>query len=531
MKRILILPKSIVLFLFIYAVAAPHLAAQLEHQAVDFQLQGNAYRVTVQYSDIHDGTDILLNGDGVVDKNLSLPFPGENLLPSVTVHPRTNRFLVAWTHYREGDMQMCLYDSLWDSTQFLTLENFNSARPVKVAFQDDSPMLLFFSGNNSGNVDVFYYNLTNGHVRNVTQSEGFEYNIQIFDEENRVFIEATTAFHQSRYRIKKRTLHIKQTKNILLDREAERTRSVFSENPDALNTIVSFGDSITAGTMYMNDLDGYSHPELAYPAQLQEILAADYGTTFSENLGYPGDRTSMAWERMVESFTGIQGKYCLVILGTNDVINLMDSTLSMHYLQLIVEKARNDYNMHVIISTIPPLWRKAKTLQHRIKETEKLNDEIIKYAVRDNIPYIDSYTSFIEHPEGWWTLLEDQKGNHPGPKGHRVIAELFKEKILEVPPVRPQDIEVTDGSQSFQTIEWTLSNEFDFSHYIIEFGFSPYELNRSAVVESSFFTFLRPSPGTPFQSKIYFRIRSVDKDGNEGLFTAPREVEFTAIDN
>jgi len=355
--------------------------------------------------------------------------------------------------------------------------------------------------------------------------------VRVFDEENRVFIEATTAFHRTRYRVKKRNLHIKQTNNITLDREAERPCNILSENPDAVNTIVSFGDSITAGTMYMNDLEGYAHPELAYPAQLQDILAADYGTTFSENLGNPGDRTQMAWERMVEAFTGIEGKYCLVILGTNDVINLVDSSFSMHYLQLIVEKAQNDYNMHVIISTIPPLWRKAKTLQHRIKETEKLNDEIVKYADLNNIPYIDSYTSFMDHPEGWWTLMEDVRGNHPGPKGHRVIAELFKEKVLEVPPVRPQEIVVTDGGESFQTIEWNSSNEFDFSHYVIEFGFSPYELNRSAVLESSFYTFLRPPLSTPFQSKVYFRIRSVDKEGNEGLFTPPKEIEFKTIDD
>jgi lysophospholipase L1-like esterase len=529
MKRRPFYPNFLVLFLLLFAVVSVHGFAQtqLKEQAVTFQLNEKTFQVLVRLSGSGTGSDIFLEGPGIKSKNLSFHFPGENLFPVVTVNQLNNRFMISWMHYCKGNVQLCLYDSFVDDSRWLALENFTSANPLAVIFNDEIPILLLFKGNNSDNTDIFYYHLGSGSVVNITGTPDSEQRIDIFDEENRVFIEAETLFHHYRYRIKKRNLKVTLTKKKAFEFDWERHQPAADQEGLAINTMVGFGDSITWGRMNMYSLVGDYHPELAYLARLQEIFAVNYGQTYTINLSVPGDRTIDAIDRMDEDFSGISAFFCLVMLGTNDVANGdFDADASVENLEFIVTTARDFYHMYPVISTIPPQRRYHPTLQYFKENTETLNTRIMEMAAKNQVPYIDTYTAFMEHPEGWVALLEDIKGNHPNPEGHLVIANLFKEKILELPPAVPQDIVPSDTSTSSQTLTWSDNREFDFSHYYIEFGYFPDQLNRNLVTFDSFYTFIVIPLHAPFNSKLYFRIQSVDKDGNTSEFTPIQRIDF-----
>jgi lysophospholipase L1-like esterase len=529
MKRCLFYPNTFVLFLLLFAVVSVHgfTQTQLEEQTVTFQLNEKTFQVLVRLSGSGTGSDIFLEGPGTEGKNLSFHFPGENLFPVVTVNKLNNRFMVSWIHYCKGNVQLCLYDSFVDDTRWIALENFTSAYPLAVIFNDEIPTLLIFKGNNSDNSDIFYFHLGTGIVVNITGTPDSEQRIHIFDEEKRVFIETETLFHHYRYRIKKRNIKVTLTKKKAFEYDWERHQPAADQEGLAINTIVGFGDSITWGRMQMNNLEGDYHPELTYLAQLQEMFAVNYGETYTINLGVSGDRTIDAVARMDEAFSGVNAFFCLVMLGTNDVAHGdFDVDESVQNLEFIVTTARTFYHMYPVISTIPPQRHNHPTLQYYKENTESLNTRIIEMATENQVQFIDAYKAFMEHPLGWLALLEDKKGNHPNPLGHLVIANLFKEKILELPPAIPQDIVSSDASTSSQTLTWSANQEFDFSHYFIEFGYSPNQLNRNLTTSNSFYTFRVIPLYAPFNSKIYFRIQAIDKDGNTSEFTPIQRIDF-----
>ena len=522
MRKIKILTKSVVVFLFIFFTASAATFAYPEEQAVSFQFNGKDYRIEVRLSET--GSDILMTTAGEMPKNLSFSLPGENLFPGITKNEPGNRFAVYWMHYRRDDVQLGYYDSQTNESRLLPLVNFKYAYPLRVVFYNDIPCFLLFKGNNSDNTDIFYYHLEKGGVKNITQTPDSEQVFDILDEENRIFIETDSLFHHYRYRIKKRSLKIKLTKKLEIERDGDRqpaATGVFL----AINTIAAFGDSITWGRMNMDDLEGDYHPELAYLAQLQEILADNYGETGAINLGYPGDTAFDGIQRMDEVFSDIDAFFCLVMFGTNDVIQGIDPDATVQNLEYIVTRAMDNYKMYPIVSTIPP-QRRYTPDQYRKDQTEALNDRIIEMAVQNDIPYIDTYTTFMNYPGGWLVLLEDIKGNHPSPPGHRVIAGLFQGRVLEPPPAKPEDVVISVPGTSPGTIEWSANEEFDFSHYLIEFGYSRSSLNRTVTTPYNYYRFIPPPMVSPFDFKIYFRICSVDMEGYASEFTEIGEIEF-----
>lgn len=521
--------KKFVLFLCLTAVAmSSTISAQLEEQAVSFQSGDQQHRVEVRTT--KTGCDVFRIGKKI--KNLSAYFPGENLFPKVTVSESGSYFTVAWMHYQRSNVQLCLYNSLTDFTQWLPLENFSSAYPLKTIFYDDTPYLLFFVGNNSNNTDIFYYHLAKGYVENITQSPNSEQTFEIVDRENKVFIETETLFHHRRFRLKKQNLMVSQIEETVIEREIrDRIEEPGVSIIPVINTILGFGDSITYGVIRMDpdDPDDYYHPEQAYLEQLREMLSEDYGEVAVVNRGVSRNTSLQGVERMHEVFSEANAFFCLVMFGTNDVVfPTFDADASTQNLAFIVDTARYSYDMYPIISTIPPQKNELiePHIQYYIDNTEALNAKIIDMATRNDVAYIDTYTAFIEFRSGWEILLERVKGNHPSPLGHGVIANLFEGKILELPPAPPGYILKMGGSPIVQTFEWAPIEEFDFSHYLVEFGYAPGQLDRFITVSTNFYSFINFPFYAPFYSKLYFRIQSVDMDLNASDFTPIQEVRF-----
>lgn len=527
--------KSGLVFLVIFGLLGIFTApayAQMDKHTVDFLLKGNPYRVTVELTAEGAGTNVFLTGPDTPGTNLSISLPGENLFPVVTVHEETGRFFISWMQYKKNDVRLCYYDSFSGASHRIDMENFKSASPVQVIFRDNLPYLLIFRGNNSDNVDVFYYCIDTGAIRNITQTPDSELEVAVDDENSRFYIETKTIYHRYRFRIKKESLHLKQTKKVEVVYESERPLLPVADEILPQNTVAGFGDSITYGTMYLDpeNLDDWYHPDLVYLAQLEGILAQDYGMIATENLGFPGDTSSVAIQRMDADFSAINAYFCLVMLGTNDVIShIFDVNMSVQNLEYIVHRARTVYGMYPIISTIPPM-RRFGDLLYRRDNILALNAEIKAMARSNGVPYIDPYPVFVNYsgPGGWVDLMESWKGIHPNPDGHRIIADLFKEEILRLPPVKPREIalDTDSGTESSQTVEWRANTEFDISHYVIQFGYSQDLIYREVTTSDPFYTFVRNPLHQPFHSTVYYKIKAVDKDGNSSNYTRVRSFQF-----
>lgn len=473
------------------------------------------------------GCDIILENQGI--QNLSAAFPGENLFPKVTANPSAHIFTVAWMHFEPGNIQLCIYDSRSNHSRLLPLNDFKYAMPIKTVFNDEDPFLLLFLGNNSNNTDVFYYHLQTGATGNLTQTPDSEQEYEITDEKNRFFMETKTLSHQYRYRVKKSSL----TPELLEKQDIERGPKfqVPSASIPSQNTILGFGDSITYGVVRMdiNNCEDFYHPELAYLEKLKQIFTSGYGPVETVNAGVSRNTSYNGIDRMHDVFSESGAYFCLVMFGTNDVVAGFSSDVSAENLAFILNTARSTYSMYPIVSTIPPQKDEERGLpgvQYYTFQTEALNAAIIEMAEQYNFPFIDTYTAFMEHPEGWEAMLELCKGNHPSPLGHDVMAGLFKEKILELPPAKPALIRNIDTTDFKAEMEWTPNDEFDFSHYLIEYGYTPENLNRTITTTSNHFTFIMFPYYRPVYSRLYFRLQAMDRDGNTRGFTDLQTITF-----
>ena len=107
--------------------------------------------------------------------------------------------------------------------------------------------------------------------------------------------------------------------------------------------------------MRMNNLPGEYHPELTYWYKSSEYLTENYGETYTVNLGVNADTSQKGVDRMDTDFQYVDGYYCLVMFGTNDVGgSLFSPSSTTENLKWILNNAKDKYGMFPVISTIPP---------------------------------------------------------------------------------------------------------------------------------------------------------------------------------
>jgi len=517
MKRIIL---SLVFISSVFAFASDSRIQQKE-----FLLKGRRCMVSVIAG--LSGSDIYI--DTGKKKNITLLIPGENLCPNITV--RENNYFATWLNYKKGDVGLGFYNPVSNFSRIVVRRGFRFISGAsKVVFNNNSPEFILFRGiRDRDNEDIFLFRISDEKLIRVTDTAGNEKEIIVHEQspagKGKIRLQTKTLYRNYIYEIYKSDLRVKK----LLDTEIERKN--FRSNPaitsKGLNTIVAFGDSITWGKMRMNDLQGEYHPELTYWFKTSEYLSENYGTTYTVNLGVNADKSQKGVDRMDDDFKYLSAYYLLVLFGTNDVGGaLFSPASSAENLRWIIENARDNYGMYPIISTVPPQKKYVPGVQLFKDETEELNTLIITMAVEEGIPYIDTYSIFMTYADGWEALLEDTKGNHPNPTGHQLMADLIVPKILAVPPASAS---VTDISGSTNSVQITTSEnyEFDFDHYEVKFGYYPGKLDFDASFNSNIFSLIRFPAGLKIRDTIYFKVRSVDKDGNGSDFSVDFMTKFT----
>ncbi len=504
-----------------------------------FSHKGIQYLLSVEHSIGSGGCDIFLTSDKA-RKNLSLDFTGENLFPNVQIHG--DHFYVTWIlssnhhhhqqqqQYQQQEIYGCYYDSYSDTSHMIPCDGFHFLSNPYLVFQGPHPQALVFLGRHldNDNDEVFAYHLVTHRLFNLTQTPENEKSFIVIEENGGFSLRTETIPFFAVYTVRFPGLDVVNVEK--QKKEIEAPGAPTMKTAAAYNTIVGFGDSITYGKMRMHDLPGEYHPELAYLSLIQNTLTENYGPVNTVNLGIPADSTLRAMARLHHDFTDLEAYFCLIMLGTCDVgFNQYSPDSSEENLQWICLQIRDKYGMYPIISTIPPMNHKLGG-QFFKTNTESLNKRIKNMAEELNIPCVDTYAAFFEQPD-WEAMLEDiiddnELGVHPSPAGHEVIANLFLPKILELPPHMPSNIQPFPFNSYRLTIEWSENVEFDFSHYVIEFGFNPDNINRRVETTSCFFSFIKPPFHLSSQSHVYLRIRADDKDGHSSDFSEVVTAEF-----
>lgn len=298
-------------------------------------------------------------------------------------------------------------------------------------------------------------------------------------------------------------------------------------NPKA---ILGFGDSITYGKIWADLV-----PHLGYVPRLEALVNEQFfpdGDGFVINEGNPGETIHAYPEKLRDHpdkiatlrYRGVLekhlAKYLLLHEGTNDT-RFYDYDLALVYFDLewMVDLAL-EMGIQPVLSTLIP---KDIDYYPSVRELDLERGRKISAFIRAlgqdlDLPVVDFWEVFSNHPDGYKSLMGDYV--HPGEKGYQVMAEEWLKALQGlVGPLTPTGIDIIEETPSKITVQWDHNQAADFSHYVLEWGYSEDGLDHSVEVTDTFYTFYYNIMQSPFYSHIYFRLKAVDKAGINSPYT------------
>ena len=188
-------------------------------------------------------------------------------------------------------------------------------------------------------------------------------------------------------------------------------------------TIITFGDSLTAGLhLYSitNFKNWYHHP---YSIQLQKLL----GNVQLKTQGYSGWKTYELIPKLLDDLNIISNFTVVIILaGTNDLvvgksaISIIENTIKLH--QISHNFTNNNQSIYTLALTIPPLlWNVNQTA--RIEANQGLRDYVNKCNHR--VGLIDLEDIFTPRQNN--SIVDDYwcDGAHFTPLGYDMIGKII----------------------------------------------------------------------------------------------------------
>jgi lysophospholipase L1-like esterase len=509
--------KNTLIFLIVFATAAHGLSLDKKTAWLEkFEFQGREYSLAARFSPPR--ADIVLQGPSNV--NLSSGMEGENIyLGNKTGRDNLYTF---WINYSNSSVRLAFYDFQLNRSRVLAMPGFSFIGLPEIIESGGGLLGLVFLGNRSDNDDIFYYELENDLLTQLTATPFSEKGFTLRENDGRLEIETSSLWAQYRYRFDPVLLEISLVEEKQFSRK--RQKSATAPTPAYYNTYIGFGDSITWG-----EIEGEQRLESCYLTQMKALLADPgyanyYGSSDFMNLGVPGDGTLAGAQRVDRDLNNHAGFYFLLMLGVNDAIksNLsVDS--SLENLGYIVDAAKAR-GLRVIASTLTPSKAVFSLYAYYWKNLYDLSAGILALAKGKNVASIDPLAAFLNTnpPDGWRNLLENiipnvSSGNHPNAEGHRIIADLFAYALTAFPPLAPTGILVLNPQDKLsKNVQWDANYESDFNHFAIEFDYTPAPLTHHLTTADNHFTFTL----FPFLPKLYFRLQTVDRGGRTSAFSA-----------
>jgi lysophospholipase L1-like esterase len=180
----------------------------------------------------------------------------------------------------------------------------------------------------------------------------------------------------------------------------------FKSFPDSKTDIIFLGNSITAGTDWM------------------ELL----GNTHARNRGISGDITFGVLERLDEVTQGKPAKV-FVLIGINDISrNIPDSVIVNNYRRIIEGIKKASPATKIYFHTLLPVNNEFTQFKNHYNKDEHIlyvNAELKKLAAQEKITLIDLYSHFLDANR----KLDKQytiDGLHLTAAGYKVWAEILK---------------------------------------------------------------------------------------------------------
>ncbi|MGQ9672502.1 MAG: GDSL-type esterase/lipase family protein [Candidatus Aminicenantales bacterium] len=223
---------------------------------------------------------------------------------------------------------------------------------------------------------------------------------------------------------------------------------IFLFNPSLdENIYICFGDSITYGY-----IDREPAPELGYVPRLEKILNQNFGPTIAINQGIGGENTIGGLARIDSVLKSQQGRFILIMEGTNDVITpgLAMSTSASNLAEMV--KRCLKAGVFPVLTTILPRYDSYGVIQYYADRILELNQMIRQLVVSFPISFVDMDEIFNNYPvsDGGVFALLSHDLKHPSAKGYQVMAESWFNEIKNI-PFPPVHIEITsyDGNVNF----------------------------------------------------------------------------------
>ena len=170
---------------------------------------------------------------------------------------------------------------------------------------------------------------------------------------------------------------------------------------EAVDTVVTFGDSITYGT-----------GSTPYSSFLQEKVG---GKATIVNRGKPGEQTGNGAKRIASVLAADKPTYILIMEGANDAIWGVSSSTLKFNIGVMIDRSRAA-GATPIVATVTPNSRDSLTVSIR----HDYNPAISSVAAAKGVALVDAFGAVVDK---WTTLTYD--GLHPNAAGSNVLADQF----------------------------------------------------------------------------------------------------------
>jgi len=232
---------------------------------------------------------------------------------------------------------------------------------------------------------------------------------------------------------------------------------LWPENPQGFNARISYKDNLRMQesqqklqktdwgnlTRYSNENKELSSKDIKNKVVFYGNSITDFWIRFDKDFfennqfvdrGIGGQTTSQMLVRFYQDVVGLKPSAVVILAGTNDIAentgpisleNIFGNIVSM------AEIARAN-NIKPFLCSILPVFQYSwnKTIEP-VDKILKLNQMIKDYADKNNIPYVDYYSVFVDE-KGGFPEKYSPDGVHPNLDGYKIMEQVVSSELIKM---------------------------------------------------------------------------------------------------